>query len=83
MTSTSQHGRGTLSKILFIVHLSFRRPVESIDSTVLPVSVVAASSSLRLIGPTVPMKINALSTVIADVFMVVFLCLISAIGIVS
>jgi hypothetical protein len=80
---TSQHGRGTLSKILFIVHLSLRRPIESIDSTELPVSMVAASSSLKLIGPTAPMKINALRTVIVNVFMVVFLCLITPIGIVS
>jgi hypothetical protein len=42
------------------------RTVESIDSTVLPVTVVAAGSSLKLIGPTAPMKINTLIMVIAS-----------------
>jgi hypothetical protein len=59
------------------------RPVESIDSTVLPVTVVAAGSSLKLIGPTVPMKINTLIMGIANVFMRIFLSLITPNGIVS
>jgi hypothetical protein len=58
------------------------RTVESIDSTVLPFTVVAAGSSLKLIGPTAPMKINTLIMVIANVFMSIFLS-ITPIGIVS
>jgi hypothetical protein len=157
MAGTSQHGRRSLSIILFIVHLSFHPPdkprtslirnqaarlrhflflsgrgksddpynpslpvqletdmfsycdslhdlrandqhrqlvsapavwtvmlrtVESIDSTVLPVTVVAVGSSLKLIGPTAPMKINTLIMVIANVFMSIFLS-ITPIAIVS
>ncbi len=39
---------------------------------VMSVSLVAASSSPRLIGPTAPIRINTLVMVIANVFMVVF-----------
>jgi len=34
---------------------------------------IAATSSLRLIGPTAPMRINTQIVVIANVFMVIFL----------
>jgi len=50
------------------------RPLESIDSTVLPVTVLAAGSSLRLIGPIASMKESQHTdhVVMANVFIRIF-----------